>query len=503
MAKKKGPGKRDKFTSPSIQNEIIDACYEILTQKAISKFKTAKFYSILTDKTQDLTTIEQVTLCIRYVSEKNEGHHIVCEDFLRFIPTDTTTGQGFDEASNMSGQYKRVQAIIRNNYAPHALYVHCAAHSLNLAISITSNVPAIRDCLGTLENVYNFLHTPKRKPILENTIEESDETLRTKSLKRLNLTRWVSKYEAVNDFYELFPFVYETLDEMRTSEKEAKNLKNAMDFEFLICLHIINVIFQLSLPLSRELQRVNLDLVQAMDLAKDLREEVKRIRAKEDAFYEIYEASKKIAENLDIEIKHKRIARRQKNRANPEVQSTKDYFHVTVFNPFLDFYIMDLGERFTKHENILEGFSALFKHDLNEIEKVADKFIKTVEFYQEFLTAGPHAVLVELEVWKGYLIRRGDIKPGNSLDALDHCPEENFPNINVLLRILATLPVSTSTAERTFSSLKRIKTILRNTTKENRLNRLAALAIHHDIAITADEVIDELSKKSRKLGFLL
>lgn len=318
----------------------------------------------------------------------------------------------------------------------------------------------------TLGHVYNFLHTPKRKAILENTIEEPDETLRTKSLKRLNLTRWVSKYEAVNDFFELFPFVYETLDAMRTSGEDAKNLKNAMDFEVLICLHIINVIFQLSLPLSRELQKVNLDLVQAMDLAKDLREEVKKIRAKEDAFSAIYEASKKIAENLDIEIKHKRIARRQKNRANPEVQSTEDYFRVTAFNPFLDFYIMDLGERFTKHENILEGFSALFKHDLNEIDKVADKFIKTVEFYQEFFTAGPHAGLVELKMWKRYLIRKGDIKPGNSLDALDHCPQENFPNINVLLRILATLPVSTSTAERTFSSLKRIKTILRNTTKE-------------------------------------
>ncbi|XP_053968461.1 52 kDa repressor of the inhibitor of the protein kinase-like [Anastrepha ludens] len=261
--------------------------------------------------------------------------------------------------------------------------------------------------------------------------------------------------------------------------------------------------YKLSLPLSRELQKVNLDLVQAMDLAKDLREEVKKIREKKDAFSAIYEASKKIAENLDIEIKHKRIARRQKNRANPEVQSTEDYFRATAFNPFLDFYIMDLGEGFTKHENILEGFSALFKHDLNEIDKVADKFIKTVEFYQEFLTTKPHAVLVELKVWKRYLIRKGDIKPGNSLDALDHCPEEKFPNINALLRILATLPVSTFTAERTFSSLKRIKTILRNPTKEDRLNGLTTLAIHHDIPITADEVIDELSKKSRKLDFLL
>jgi hAT family C-terminal dimerisation region len=375
-------------------------------------------------------------------------------------------GQGYDGASSMSGQYNGVQAIIRTNYAPHALYVHCAAHSLNLAISITSKIPAIRDCLGTIETVYNFFHTPKRKAILEKTIEESDETPRTKTLKRLNLTRWVSKYESVDDFHELFPFVYETLDEMRTSESEAKNLKNAMDFEFLISLEVINMIYQLSLPLSREFQKVELDLVQAIDLAKDLREELKRIRAKEDGFSRIYETSKKMAETVDIETKHKRIVGRQKNRANPEVQSTEDYFRVTVFNPFLDFYIMDLGERFTNHENILEGFSALFKHDEFENDRVHDKFIKTVEFYQQFLTVGPPAVLIELNVWKKYLIRRGDIKPKNSLEALDDCPEENFPNINMLLRILATLPVSTSTAERTFSSLKRIKTIQRNTIKE-------------------------------------
>ncbi|KAI8038150.1 hypothetical protein M5D96_008837, partial [Drosophila gunungcola] len=243
-----------------------------------------------------------------------------------------------------------------------------------------------------------------------------------------------------------------------------------MDFEFLISLQVINVIYQLSLPLSREFQKVDLDLVQAMDLAKDLRDELKRIRVEADTFPGIFEAAKKIAETLDIEIKHKQKVSRQKNRANPDVQSAEEYFRVTVFNPFLDFYIMDLGERFIDHEKILEGFSALFKHDLSEIDKAAEKFIETVEFCQKFLDSGPTAVLIELKMWKKYLIRKGDIKPNNSLKALDDCPEENCPNINMLLRILATLPVSTSTAERTFSSLKRIKTIQRNTIKEDRLN---------------------------------
>ncbi|XP_052837461.1 uncharacterized protein LOC128253236 [Drosophila gunungcola] len=238
-----------------------------------------------------------------------------------------------------------------------------------------------------------------------------------------------------------------------------------------------------------------------MDLAKDLRDELKRIRVEADTFPGIFEAAKKIAETLDIEIKHKQKVSRQKNRANPDVQSAEEYFRVTVFNPFLDFYIMDLGERFIDHEKILEGFSALFKHDLSEIDKAAEKFIETVEFCQKFLDSGPTAVLIELKMWKKYLIRKGDIKPNNSLKALDDCPEENCPNINMLLRILATLPVSTSTAERTFSSLKRIKTIQRNTIKEDRLNGLAALAMHRDIGITADEVIDELAKNLESLNF--
>ncbi|ESN97057.1 hypothetical protein HELRODRAFT_153381, partial [Helobdella robusta] len=56
-----------------------------------------------------------------------------------------------------------------------------------------------------------------------------------------------------------------------------------------------------------------------------------------------------------------------------------------------------------------------------------------------------------------------------------------FPNVKALLRILATLPVSTATAERSFSSMKRIKPYLRNSTSEKRLNGLALLSIHKEI----------------------
>lgn len=53
-------------------------------------------------------------------------------------------GQGYDGAANMSGKFKGVQTIIRNTY-PKALYVHCAAHTLNLAMSSSCEHQSVRN----------------------------------------------------------------------------------------------------------------------------------------------------------------------------------------------------------------------------------------------------------------------------------------------------------------------------------------------------------------------
>ena len=53
-----------------------------------------------------------------------------------------------------------------------------------------------------------------------------------------------------------------------------------------------------------------------------------------------------------------------------------------------------------------------------------------------------------------------------------------FPNIRTILKVLLTMPMSTSTAERTFSTLRRLKTYLRNFMTEERLSSLALMAIH-------------------------
>ena len=55
-----------------------------------------------------------------------------------------------------------------------------------------------------------------------------------------------------------------------------------------------------------------------------------------------------------------------------------------------------------------------------------------------------------------------------------------FPEVSKLLEIVLVTPVSTAEAERCFSTLKRIKTFLRNSMVQDRLNALAFLSVHKE-----------------------
>lgn len=59
--------------------------------------------------------------------------------------------------------------------------------------------------------------------------------------------------------------------------------------------------------------------------------------------------------------------------------------------------------------------------------------------------------------------------------------------------------MSTATPEKTFSCLKRLKTYLRNSTGQTRLNGLALMTVHREINVDPYEVLTQFAKSSRKL----
>ncbi|XP_037041015.1 uncharacterized protein LOC119077809 [Bradysia coprophila] len=80
--------------------------------------------------------------------------------------------------------------------------------------------------------------------------------------------------------------------------------------------------------------------------------------------------------------------------------------------------------------------------------------------------------------------------------------ESTFPNLEVALRILETIPVSNASGERSFNSLKRIKSFSRSCLTQEHLNDMTTLFINKDITKSIDfnDVIEEFAQvKSRKI----
>lgn len=97
--------------------------------------------------------------------------NLILENLQQFgINTQYLRGQGYDETAAMAGKFNGVQAHIKEIH-PNALYVHCSTHSLNLAVSKSCSIPAIRDCLGTISQIRVFFIYLKRKSVLIQKIE--------------------------------------------------------------------------------------------------------------------------------------------------------------------------------------------------------------------------------------------------------------------------------------------------------------------------------------------
>ena len=76
-----------------------------------------------------------------------------------------------------------------------------------------------------------------------------------------------------------------------------------------------------------------------------------------------------------------------------------------------------------------------------------------------------------------------------------------FPNVSTIYNLFMKLPVSSATAERSFSRLKLIKSYLRSTMSESRFTNLALLSIERELAndLDFDCVIDTFSNlKNRR-----
>jgi hypothetical protein len=224
-----------------LQSSARNVNVGLIRKTIIEKCNSALFWSVMADETTDVSTSEQLSICIRYLHHGSEEELEVCEDFIGFcyLPltnaeTITTTmitflkncdlnmdklvGKGFHGAATMSGHVSGVSTTLQQEYPNAKYFTHCQNHALNLAIVAScTSVPEIRNFMNTLKELTLFFkYSPKRKGILKEHFKNNNDhqdlltdisedyeddllpSTRYQGLPMLSDTRWLSRVDSIH-----------------------------------------------------------------------------------------------------------------------------------------------------------------------------------------------------------------------------------------------------------------------------------------------------------------
>ena len=234
---------------------------------------------------------------------------------------------------------------------------------------------------------------------------------------------------------------------------------------------------------------------------------------RESGFDKAMVEAKRMASDLGIEavFREKRVIRRKRQfdeiSSDEVTQSPEESFRVHYFLFIIDQACSSLQTRFEQFQKYEELFGFLFSlerlkcADDDSLRKSCDNLEKSLA-HNGCSDIYGYDLFLELKILQSSLPRetKRAIDVLNYLRKMDGC----FPNAYVAYRILLTIPVTVASAERSFSKLKLIKTYLRSTMSQERLNGLAMLSIEKKVVDKLDYanlITTFASKTARRVVF--
>ena len=222
--------------------------FEALGQEEslLKRLCQAPFYSLMADECTDITTVEELSIYCRWVEDGLPVEHFLdiiplmkadaktiyttLVDVLRVkdIPLSKLVGMGFDGAATLSGKRNGVQSLLKKN-SPHALYVHCHCHLLQLAcIQAANHTPGIKHVYTTLTTLWKYFHySPKRTERLK-AVQRVLDLPELKVIKPSD-THWLAHERCVKAVKESYSAIVHALNDNydETHEAEALGISKA------------------------------------------------------------------------------------------------------------------------------------------------------------------------------------------------------------------------------------------------------------------------------------
>ncbi|XP_057291325.1 52 kDa repressor of the inhibitor of the protein kinase-like [Hydractinia symbiolongicarpus] len=533
----KNSPKNATYISKTTQNELISCCGEFILDKLVSEIKNNVFYSILADEASDSSHKEQMSLVLRFVDDSFN----IREEFIQFIHCDEglsgkdlqsvlckclehlklnikdCRGQAYDGAGAVAGYKNGLSARILSLNRK-AIYVHCNSHRLNLSVGKSCTVSLVSHVMTKIKHItYFFKFSEKRHQALLDNIKKYCPLATVTKLTDVCRTRWVERITGLDTFQELYIAIYVTLEEMKlnlemkynhdTSKQAVGFFHQIANFEFVVTLVITRSIFDVTLHVTQLLQNKSIDIMDSIDLIKTLQNVLRQTRNNVDHFHDLwYKETLSLCAKVGIEEEKKRTVGRQINRDNHPFTCMSDFYKKAVTNPLLDHLNSEMKSRFEPIAlSVYNGLCIVPAKMINLLSngKVnwKEKFTSFSSFYEDDL---PNALALsgELELWERYWVDFKGTRPETIAQTLKSIDLKVFVNLNVALRILATIPVTTCECERSFSSMRKLKSYTRTTMVSDRLNGLALMYIHNEIVPDVHQVINKFAKDKRRLELI-
>ena len=345
-----------------------------------------------------------------------------------------------------------------------------------------------------MQALFAFLEaSPKRHAIF---IKNGDKSF-VRTLKSLSVTRWTAHESSRKAVEEELDTIVKALNEITTHDKDSKVsseakslLRSVVNFDFLFGMALLKLILPHTSHLSSTIQSVNIDVLKVRQNA-DLTISTLESCRTDESFKYVWELTEKksqhvkdIIEEHDVDVDfieaklpRQRPSRRRLGTEEPSCENTvfdsvQMYNKVNHFFPAIDKVTTELKSRFSENDNtILCSMGKLLSLD----QPGDDAFSVVSEFYSldEDQLKSDHKVFTHA---------KKKLPDTTSASVLFKQFYENktlglMPELSKVLKIFSVIPATSCSSERSFSSLRRLKTYLRNTMGQERLSNLAIMLI--------------------------
>jgi hypothetical protein len=396
--------------------------------------------------------------------------------------------QSYDGAAAVGAKDKKIQANIKAKY-PNAHFVHCYAHQLDVIMAqASSQCNQVRLFFSNIQDVPDFFsNSPERVALLDAIVGGK--------IARSVPTWWDFESRVVNVVFEYREELIECMEAIEEGKlgtniiliNQAMAIKRMLqDGRFIFWLTFFQYIMPHVDVLFEELQRRKVDPVELKNAVECFTASMNKIKETK-----ISEVKEEVEEGVSLELEDQ-IPKRRRTEAE---HGNNRAAALEVCDVIIDV----AKERFAFSGHLVAA-SLFFSENFSEYN---------IDFPERELTTAVAAYSMldkqRLKTELSVIYMREEYKSITGATSLlnfliSNNLEDALREVKKLLEIIVTVPMITTEAERTFSTLNRIKTFLRNSMCQDRLTALAVLSIESEFVKTIpsfnEKVMDNFANKT-------